>query len=967
MKPDNDLRRDNHVDNEIHERTIHELLRQVSERNRIFSLLKNENEKLAKQISEDNDILKSFEAKVAGLETVIKQAQKSVLDRDDQIAALNGELQEASNRAQAMEQTVAERDSQIFGLTGQLQEESSRTKTLELAVAGRDYQISALNGQVQEASNRTKTLELSIEERNNQVSTISNQLRQSITRAAALESEIAEMQRSVVWQITMRCHSCLVDRALPHGTRRRESYDVGLRGLRMLTNEGWRSVWFSYKKYRLEKNYKVGIDKKFDEILLENNGYNTETIGPNLNRYYHDNAEKKDQIMESIPSNAQKDNSLNAFMKYQLIYFLSQSRNELEFPNFETPLVSIIILTYNKVEYTFQCLENIKAHTKIPYELIIVDNGSTDETLSLIDRIKNVVAIKNMENHGFIKGCNQGAAVSRSKYILFLNNDIIVTPGSISTLVETIQSVPKAGAVGCKLVWPNGLLQEAGSIIWKDGSALGYGRGDNPMLPQYSYIKEVDYCSAACLLVRKDLFDKLGGFDERYMPAYYEDSDLCLGIQALGYRVIFQPSAIVFHHEFTSSSFDGARSLMESNRSRFIDKWRVILTSKMDPNPENILFARDVIQKESVLILDDQIPVPKRGSGFPRAYEMLKVISELGYKITFFPLDKTTPWQPYTSELQQKGIEVFYGEHLDFMQFAKDRCDNYDIIIVSRPHNMDKVFDIVKRYFFNAILIYDAEAIYCKRDILKSKLRGSRLDDNQIRDMLKNEINLMKKADLVITVSENEKRAIIELGVDEVEILGHSIPVMGNTEKSFDERKDILFVGGFLCPDSPNEDAVLYFAKEIFPRLLKDLNCRLFIVGVNPPNSIMNLSSSSIVVTGFVEDIKEYYENCRVFVVPHRFSAGIPWKLHEAMSYGIPSVVSDLTASQLDLEDGVEVLIAKDAEEFANKIKRLYKDQDLWISMQQNSFKKIRDTCDPEIMKTVLDRIIKKGLKTRLR
>jgi len=112
------------------------------------------------------------------------------------------------------------------------------------------------------------------------------------------------------------------------------------------------------------------------------------------------------------------------------------------------------------------------------------------------------------------------------------------------------------------LIWPNGQLQEAGSIIWNDGSALGYGRGDDPLKPEYSYLREVDYCSGACLLVRTDLFKKIDGFDERYIPAYYEDSDLCLGIQNLGYKIVYQPDVTIYHHEFTSSSKELAKKYM---------------------------------------------------------------------------------------------------------------------------------------------------------------------------------------------------------------------------------------------------------------------------------------------------------------------------------------------------------------------------------------------------------------------
>jgi glycosyltransferase involved in cell wall biosynthesis len=540
-----------------------------------------------------------------------------------------------------------------------------------------------------------------------------------------------------------------------------------------------------------------------------------------------------------------------------------------------------------------------------------------------------------------------------------------VTPGWLSKLVKTIENYPKCGAVGCKLIWPTGKLQEAGSIIWRDGSALGYGREGDPMQPEYSYLREVDYCSGACLLVRKDIFQRLGLFDERFIPAYYEDTDLCIGIWGLGHKVLFQPDVAVFHHEFTSSSFNKATALMVANQSKFVAKWKDALRDKLDPSPNNVLFARDLRQGNRLLVIDDRVPTPYQGAGYPRADRMLKFLGELGYKVTLFPLDNVTPWQPYTNELQQLGIEVFYGDNLDFIRFAQDRAGFYDLILVSRPHNMEMAVDAIKRFFSNAVLLYDAEAMFSIREILKAKAKGIKLKDGVKERMINNEIKLMKRADLIITISENERRTIVEREkLDNIEVWGHPINV-NIPKKGFHERKDILFVGGFFALDSPNEDAILYFAKEVFLKIRKELSCRLFIVGINPPDSVKKLSSSSIIVTGYVEDLREYYDKCRIFVVPHRYSAGIPWKLQEAMSYGIPSVVSELTASQLDLTDGDEVLIAKNPDEFVQKIIKIYQDEKLWYQIQQNALKCIQETCNPEILKTALNKIIMKGLQAK--
>ncbi|NQE54145.1 Glycosyltransferase AglG, partial [ANME-1 cluster archaeon GoMg3.2] len=902
------------------------------------------------QINELNGAVQGKDEQLRNLEGQITDFSGQLNEKEQQINELNGAVQRKDEQIQNLER-------QITDFSGQLAEKDKKIDVLNVAVLGKEEQIMDLDEQITEFSGRQKEKEQRITELNvavlgkeeqirtleGQITNISSQLREMEGRIREIEmenlridSELNSIKSSVTWRTVMKWHF-LVEKVLLQGTRRRRYYDLSIIGLRTITNEGWKCFWWKYKQHRSSKKHTGLIAKSTEERLLETARDKTE------------------------PSN----NSLDTFKSYKLLNFLSQPGVNLSFPKFKEPVVSIITLTFNKVEFTYQYLESILAHTDIPYDLIIVDNGSQDETTSLLDRVENVSVIKNNENLGFIKGCNQGASKAKGRYLLFLNNDINVTPGWLSKLVRTIENYPKCGAVGCKLIWPNGKLQEAGSIIWSDGSALGYGREGDPMQPEYSYLREVDYCSGACLLVRKDIFQQLGLFDERYSPAYYEDSDLCIGIWGLGYKVLFQPDVVVFHHEFTSSSFNKATALMATNQSKFVAKRKDTLRDKLDSSPNNVLFARDLRQGNRILVIDDRVPTPYQGSGYPRAYHMLKFLGELGYKVTFFPLDNATPWQPYTNELQQLGIEVFYGDNLDFIRFAHDRTGYYDLILVSRPHNMEMAVDAIKRFFSNAVLLYDAEAMFSLREILKAKIKGIKQREPDAERMINGEIDLMNKADLIMTVSRHEKKIIVEKGnLNNIVVWGHPIDVK-NPKTLFRERKDILFVGGFLASESPNEDAVLYFAKEVFPKLREAISCRFFITGLNPPDSIKKLSSSSVIVTGYVEDLREYYEKCRVFVVPHRYSAGISWKLQEAMSYGIPAVVSQLTASQLDLTDGNEVLIAKNTDEFVQKIIKIYQDEKLWYQIQQNALKYIQRTCNSETMKTALNEIVKNGLQTK--
>ncbi|HLF20697.1 MAG TPA: glycosyltransferase [Bacteroidota bacterium] len=648
---------------------------------------------------------------------------------------------------------------------------------------------------------------------------------------------------------------------------------------------------------------------------------------------------------------------IESALRVKLKHFLSQSRATLLFPRFPEPLVSIIIPTFNKAEYLYQCLESILAHTDLAFEVIIVDDCSSDATEEFSMRVDNVQFVRNEVNSDFIRSCNRGAKIARGQYILFLNNDTIVTPRWLSNLVATMSSNPKVGAVGAKLVRPDGTLQEAGSIIWRDGSGFGYGRNDDPLKPEYCYLREASYCSGACLLVRAELFHQLKGFDELYLPAYYEEADLCVGIEQLGHKVIFQPLVTVFHYEYGSRSFGRAKLLMETNQPKFANKWADRLSNESCYG--DVLRARDRRHGKRVLVMDDQIPLPYLGSGFPRAQKMLQFLAELGFVVTFVPLTTRTPHQPTTFQLQQLGIEVFYGDYFDSETLLESRKGFYDIVIISRPHNGARFLSLARQWFPRAQIVYDAEALYCLREIKKAELEGRPLSEREKEAILRQELDIMKEANLIITVSDAERESITALrNTYNVAVWGHTHALQTPMTR-FSKRRDVLFVGGFDGGHPPNTDAVIHFASKILPRIHGKLpDCHFIIVGSQPSSQVQALSSRDVVVTGFVEDLKEYYEKCRLFVVPLRFGAGINYKLTEAMSYGIPAVVTTLTARGLDLRDGQEVLIAEDDDEFVNKVVQLYEDETLWSSVQHAAQHYIQQHCSPESMRKRLGSIL---------
>jgi len=260
----------------------------------------------------------------------------------------------------------------------------------------------------------------------------------------------------------------------------------------------------------------------------------------------------------------------------------------LHFDNRTPPRVSIVIPVYNKVIYTDNCLRSVQQRDpETSKEVIVINNNSSDETATLLAQLSGAVnVVNNADNKGFVGACRQGAALATGEFILFLNNDTQVLPDWLNSLVRVMDANAQIGIAGSKLIYPDGHLQEAGGIIFSDASGCNYGREQDPTLAHVNVSRAVDYCSGASLLIRRTLWEQLGGFDQRYAPAYYEDTDLCFATREAGYTVWYCHESEVIHHEGITAGTDinsGYKAYQAINRDKFIDKWRVVLTEQHYP------------------------------------------------------------------------------------------------------------------------------------------------------------------------------------------------------------------------------------------------------------------------------------------------------------------------------------------------------------------------------------------------
>ena len=635
-----------------------------------------------------------------------------------------------------------------------------------------------------------------------------------------------------------------------------------------------------------------------------------------------------------------------------------ESNGRLRFRPHLSPDVSIVIPTLNQAAYTLGTLQALHATaSEATFEVVVVENASTDETARVLERVENVLVLRNDENVGFGEACNRGVENARGRYIWLLNSDAMPAQTALDALVAAIEAAADIGAVGGKLVLPDGQLQEAGSIVWPDGSTAGYGRGADPSGAEFAYPRRVDYCSAASLLVDRSLFLQVGGFDARYSPAYYEDVDLCMELRRAGRVVRYEPDAEVLHLEHGSGSRASAVHLQTRNRSRFAAKWRADLRSQAKPGPVGAYRARDRRIGKRILVVDDRVPENWIGSGFPRTRALLDALTGLDAVVTYLPVTDPRPHQPTTRELQRQGIEVLHSVGNVQAEIAR-RGELYDAVIVSRPHNA-WLLQVARNANGRATMVYDAEAIVTLRDVLRAEVEGRPLSPLEVESAVQSELAAVRGADAVLTVTERE-RDIFAAHWPHVrsEVWGQAA-VTRRTEKPFEQRAGTMFVG-YLGSD-PNNDAALRLIRDIMPRVQARINCDVTVVGAGASADLAQgfhrLGRGSR-LAGYVDDLRPVFDAHRVFVAPHQYAAGLPIKVVEAMANGVPSVVSSLLAQQLGVTDEVEALVATTSDEFAMKIADLHQSAELWVGVQQRAYEFVEQNFNPSVLRDKLAEVL---------
>jgi GT2 family glycosyltransferase len=611
----------------------------------------------------------------------------------------------------------------------------------------------------------------------------------------------------------------------------------------------------------------------------------------------------------------------------------------IEFPFHEQPRVSILILAWRQRGLLEACLQALRGSTKgaVPCEVIISLNGAAPDVEAFVRQgTEGARIVESSVNLGFGGGNNRAAHFARGEYLVLLNDDAIVQPEWLEWLVSTADANPRAGAVGSCVLFPDGRVQEAGSILWNDGSTMPVARGMPGDSLEWHFVRPVDYASACSLLVRRTTWDAVGGFDENYFPAYYEDVDLSLAIQARGERVLYEPRSRVCHHESASSDETFKHFLFDRNRRRLVEKWHDDLGFHEAAAPWSAAAVSRAAWRarkcpRRILVVDDRVPARSMGAGFGRMFDALLELANAGYAASIFP---TCAVDLPNDALVSNGVAVVtarLSEHLARPDVF------YDAVIVSRPHNYDQVAPLVRRHQPWATLLYDVEALYWRRlerqaTLVLNEAEAERLlrDARAIRLV---EERILRESDYAVAVSCDEARTLEFLeGRCPIDVLPPSEPNVVCTESPFWARRGVAFVAGWLAgATSPNGDGLTWFVAEVLPHLRRMLPwVYLRVTGADPPAEIRALADPNVHFEGHVQRLDLFYDEVRVVIVPIRYGAGVKLKTVEALQHGVPVVSTTIGAEGLETRGLEAIDVADDPEQFAERVAVLLTDRHVW-------------------------------------
>jgi GT2 family glycosyltransferase/glycosyltransferase involved in cell wall biosynthesis len=603
------------------------------------------------------------------------------------------------------------------------------------------------------------------------------------------------------------------------------------------------------------------------------------------------------------------------------------------------PRVTFVMVTYTGRELATHCLDVLRKHTTEPYRLVVVDSCSPDGTGAwLAEHLTDATVLRMAENLGFGAGCDLGLGVADTEFVCFLNADVEVTDGWLTPLLALLDERPEIGAVAPLLANADGSVQESGSVIGGDGWCRAWDDAGSEVP------REVDYASAACLVMRRRAFHDAGGFSSAYEIAYFEDVDLALHLRRHGWQTWVWPSVTVTHQRHGSSTSARAGELMRRNHGTFTERWPDELRHRppvvgLDQQPHRLWWLRDQLAPARVLLIDDRVPQVDRGRGDPRTMAVVDAwrAQDSRSRVTFFAASAERA-REYAPALVARGIEVVYGVE-DPAAWSTERFGLYDVIVAFRPHNFAALGLPIAAAQPQAVRVYDSEALFHRRPGQHFATTGGEarravaIEAHRLRAA---ETAAFTWADVAVCVSDEEARWARRIAPGTSVHVACYPATVPERVPDRDGRDGIVFFGGFDgTPGTPNELAVLALVEQVLPGLVaRQPDLTLRIVGADPSPAVLALDSDQVRVVGKVPDPAPVLGAALLHVVPMHYGAGVKIKFVDSMAAGLPFVTTPVGGEGLHLGRLTRHLIGSSPAELVELCHRMLTDAPLWTDVQ---------------------------------
>lgn len=627
--------------------------------------------------------------------------------------------------------------------------------------------------------------------------------------------------------------------------------------------------------------------------------------------------------------------------------FLSSNRR-LALPAVTEPLVSVIVPLHNRAEDTYACITSLVAQRGVQYEVILVDNASTDSTPQLLERIDGATCLRNESNEHFLRAVNQAASVARGEYLLILNSDTYLLSGCVERAVRTLREDATIGALGGRILAYDGRLQEAGQFLWRDGASQGYGAGEPPDRPAFQFLREVDYCSAAFLITPRSLFSRLAGFDSTYEPAYYEDVDYCLRVWESGRRVVYDPRIVVIHNEHSSAiSPDEPKRLMTAHRNVLASRHAAYLARRPQPGQAT---ARQVrwsshTNRPAVLFVCDEVPHRLVGDDVARRHAIVRALDSLGYRVTIVP---TSQIDERTSEMYRdipRTIEILpLAPRSNLVDLLHAIGADYRLLFVSGIPNLRDVNLYRWRNGARTPVIFDVARLPV-REVLERSGPVSH-EDAEVSRTLSTELRELQSPSLIFAASPSDIALLKPLEAAPTALLSYGSVAIPDPLPAHSRRR-IVTAGNLGAPGSPALEALRYVKERVAP-LMKTENAQWSHLGAHKSSAALGQTATGIEFLGISPALGDVFSGARVFVAADTFGTFLPPVAIDAAAHGVPIVCSPQMAEHFGWAEGTEFLVARNEREFAEAIDALFSDEALWTNIQAAALARVRADYVPQ-------------------